>query len=47
MAALATTLSLMAGPSFSGVTLMPEKPGAVEYDPKTGFPITMAAFLRW
>ena len=27
-----------AGPSGAGVTLMPEKPGAMEYDPKTGFP---------
>jgi hypothetical protein len=39
-----TTVLLLAGvclfarPCFSGVTLMPEKPAAIEYDPKTGFP---------
>ncbi len=28
----------MAGSAWGGVTLMPEQPGAIEYDPKTGFP---------
>lgn len=35
---LAVGVCLLAGPCFSGVTLMPETPAAVEYDPKTGFP---------
>ena len=35
---LAVGVCLLAGPCFSGVTLMPETPAVVEYDPKTGFP---------
>lgn len=35
---LAAAACFLAGPALSGVTLMPEKPAAVEYDPKTGFP---------
>ena len=35
---LTAGLCLLTGPALSGVTLMPEKPAAVEYDPKTGFP---------
>lgn len=35
---LAAGLCLMAEPCSGGVTLMPERPGAIEYDPKTGFP---------
>jgi hypothetical protein len=35
---------LIAGPVCAGVTLLPEKPAAVEYDPKTGFPDHNGAF---
>jgi hypothetical protein len=35
---LAAGLCLLAGAASGGVTLMPEKPAAIEYDPKTGFP---------
>lgn len=35
---LVAGVCLLARPSFSGVTLMPEKPAAIEYDPKSGFP---------
>lgn len=35
---LAAGMCLLAGSALSGVTLMPEKPAAVEYDPKAGFP---------
>ncbi len=35
---LAAGLCLLAGAASAGVTLMPDKPAAIEYDPKTGFP---------
>lgn len=36
--ALGIVFGAVTAPAGAGVTLMPEKPGAVEYDPKTGFP---------
>jgi hypothetical protein len=36
--ALGFVFGAVAAPARAGVTLMPEKPGAIEYDPKTGFP---------
>lgn len=43
-AALFIAFGLLARPVCAGVTLMPEKPAAIEYDPKTGFPDHNGAF---
>ena len=41
---LTAAMYLLAGAASGGVTLMPEKPAVVEYDPKTGFPDHNGAF---
>ena len=43
-AGLVIAFGLLARPVCAGVTLMPEKPAAIEYDPKTGFPDHNGAF---